>query len=140
VADLSITATSVLPDTGASIQTVAGTVFGEAVTAGQAVYRKAADSKIYKAKGGTDPAVASSIGIALNGGAAGQPAVYQNGGPIAIGASTAAGTPYHCSGANFGGIAPYGDLTTGNYVTLLGYGDGAGNINMIVKPTGIQHA
>jgi uncharacterized phiE125 gp8 family phage protein len=91
IADLTITAASVLPGSGAVIQT--GTA-GEAVTAGQALYQKAADSKWYKADCNSATAeVRVAKAIALTGSAAGQPVVVQTGGQITIGATLTAGSP-----------------------------------------------
>ena len=139
MADLSITATSVLKGTNAVVSTVTSNVFGETMTAGQSAYRKAADQKIYKAKADTT-ADATCIGVVLNGGAVNQPCVFQSAGTITIGATTAAGTIYCVSGANFGGIAPWADLSAGQYVTIIGVGDGAGGIVMGINVTGVAHA
>jgi hypothetical protein len=73
--DLSVTAASVVPGSGAVLAT--GTA-GEALTAGQAVYQKAADSKWYKADCNSATAeVRVASAIALGGAAAGQPVVVQ---------------------------------------------------------------
>ena len=67
MADLSITAASVVAGSGANRQTGA---FGEAVTAGQAVYKYATSNKWMKADSNSvTPEARHAIGIALNGGA-----------------------------------------------------------------------
>jgi DNA transposition AAA+ family ATPase len=77
--DISITAANVLPGSGAVIQT--GTA-GEALTAGQALYQKAADNKWYKADCNSATAeVRVAKAFALTGSAAGQPVVVQTSRP-----------------------------------------------------------
>lgn len=117
--DLSVTAASVVPGSGALLST--GTA-GEALTAGQAVYQKASDSKWYKADCNSATAeVRKATAIAVVGAAAGQPAVVQRGGQITIGATVAAGTVYYLSGTA-GGIRPAADNTTGDYPQVIGMG------------------
>lgn len=120
MADLTITAASVLAGTGASVK--AG-VAGATITAGQAVYLDTAttgewlladsDSATVIARG------SANFGIALNGAADGQPINILTGGPITIGSAVTAGTAYYLSDAP-GGICPLADLATGDYVTLIG--------------------
>jgi hypothetical protein len=138
MADLTVTAASVVKSTGATL-TAASEVYGETVTAGQSVYRKSTDSKIYKAQSDGTAEEATAIGIALVGGAVGQPAVYQTGGLITIGATVAIGTIYVVS-ATAGGIAPWADLASTNYVTIVGIGSTAAVIAMSINASGIQHA
>jgi hypothetical protein len=103
--DISITAANVLPGAGASLET--GTA-GEALTAGQAVYKKAADKKWYKADCNSATAeVRVASAIVCTGSAAGQPVVVQKGGPITIGGTVANGIVYYLSGTP-GGIRPVG--------------------------------
>lgn len=138
MADYSITAASVVPPSGASLSS--GTeVFGETVTQGMPVYKKASDKKIYKAKASTQ-AEAKAVGVAVVSGSAGQPAIYITGGIFPIGATIPAGTEVHVSGAAYGGIAPNTDYATGHWCTPLGVGDGAGNLDMTIHATAIQHA
>jgi hypothetical protein len=115
--DLSVTAASVLPATDAVLQTG---VAGEAVTAGQLVYKKAADGKWYKADCNSATAeVRVASGVVTNGAAAGQPVVVQRSGSITIGATLTAGTVYYLSGTA-GGIRPVADNTTGDYPQAVG--------------------
>jgi hypothetical protein len=59
---------------------------GEAITAGQPVYKKSADSKWYKADCNSATAeVRVASAISLTGSAAGQPVVVQKGGSLTIG-------------------------------------------------------
>jgi hypothetical protein len=115
--DLVVTAASVLPGSGASLET--GTA-GEALTAGQAVYKKAADGTWYKADCNSATAEQRvATAIAVTGSAAGQPTVVQKGGTITIGATLTAGTAYFLSGTA-GGLRPAADNTTGDYPQVIG--------------------
>lgn len=118
-ADLTLTAANVVPGTGASLET--GTA-GEAIAAGKAVFKKAADKKWYLADCNAASAeTRQATAIAVTGSAAGQPVVVQKGGPITIGATVAAGTVYFLSGTA-GGVRPAADNTTGDYPQILGMG------------------
>lgn len=116
--DLSVTAASVSP-TASSVLAPPGYA-GEALTAGQAVYRKASDGKWYKADCNSATAeVRVASAIVLTGSAAGQSVVVQTGGQITIGATLTAGVVYYLSGTA-GGIRPVADNTTGDYPQVLG--------------------
>lgn len=139
MADITVTATSVLPGSGAAVDRTG--YFGEAVTAGQSVYKKSSDTKWYKAQAdgtaeesGASPAL--GLGVALNGGAAGQPAAVQTSGPITIGGTVVPATVYVVS-TTYGGIAPDADLVSTNRLTVLGYGISATQIQLAPAPTGI---
>ncbi len=117
--DLSLTAANVIPGVGASLEQ--GTA-GEALTAGKAVYKKAADKKWYMADCNAAAAEArQATAIATTGSAAGQPVIVQKGGPITIGGTVASGTAYFLSGTA-GGIRPAADNTTGDYPQIIGMG------------------
>jgi hypothetical protein len=117
MADLTITAANVIA--GASATTRVGTA-GAAITAGQAVYRDAADGKFKLADANSGTAAARSPkGIALHAAAAGQPLVIVTSGPVTIGAALTAGVAYYQSSTP-GGICPVADLVTGAYPTVLG--------------------
>ncbi|MDO1560416.1 hypothetical protein Q0812_13355 [Brevundimonas sp. 2R-24] len=117
MADLSITAASVLAGSDASI--VHGTA-GATVTAGQVLYLdttantwKLADNNSATA------AVRAPQGIALNGAGAGQPLAVHRGGDITIGAALTAGVAYYLSDTP-GGICPVADLASGEYPSIIG--------------------
>lgn len=137
MADLTITATSVVKGTGAQIDRTR--VFGEAVTAGQPVYLKDSDGKYWKAQSDGNSAEAAALGIALNGGAADQPAAVQTGGSLTIGATVAAGVFYYVSNTA-GGICPVGDLGTGDYVTAICYGTSTSAVTVLPVATGVTLA
>jgi len=136
--DLVITATSVLANTNATINK--DYLLGENCTAGQAVYRDTSTNLLMKAIANNTAAKAAAMGILLNGGSTSQPAQVQTGGTITIGATVAVGTFYVVSN-NTGAIAPWADLTTNSYVTLLGVGATTGTITIIgPTATGVLHA
>lgn len=92
-----------------------------AVTAGQPVYQDANGN--YGPAGANSNSVVAGvngIGVALNSApGAGQPISVWVGGQVNLGATLAVGSIYVVS-ANNGKIAPNSDLTTNNYVTVLG--------------------
>lgn len=117
MADLSITATSVVKGSGA--KTVAG-VAGATITAGQALYLDTTTSTYKLAD--TDSATAAArlpSGLALNGAASGQPVQVLTQGPITIGATVAVGDAYWLSGTA-GGICPVADVAAGDYPCIIG--------------------
>jgi predicted transcriptional regulator len=118
MADITVTAANVL---GAAGHTTATKLAGETITAGQALYLKASDGRVWKAQADGTAAEATAVGIALNGGVAGQPITYCTAGPINIGGTTAQLIVYAVS-ATAGGVADLADITTtGHYISLLGY-------------------
>lgn len=116
MADISITAASVVPGTGAIIKQ--GTA-GVALTAGQTVYVDPSTGNIKKANALTSATTAACVGIAVNNAAANQPVNYQVAGQITIGATVTTGAIYLASGNNDGGICPAADVTTGWYTDVL---------------------
>lgn len=119
MADLSITAASVVPGSGAKEETG---IAGESITAGQVVYKDSADNKFKLAD--TDSATAAAripYGIALHAASANQPLTVLTSGSITIGATIAAATPYFLSGTA-GAICPYADVASGDYTCLIGMG------------------
>ncbi|MBN8994351.1 MAG: DUF2190 family protein [Rhizobiales bacterium] len=117
MSDLSITPANVLA--GASADIEYGTA-GEAITAGQIVYRDETTRKYMKADSNSPTAAARQArGIALNGAANGQPLVILKKGDITIGAAVVAGTAYFLSDTP-GGICPLADVGNGEYICQLG--------------------
>jgi hypothetical protein len=130
MADLTITASSVLKGTGAKTETL---IAGAAVTAGQTLYKDASDSnkaKLYDADGAA--ALRAFYGIALNSAASGQPVVVLTEGPITIGATTAVGVAYYGSDTPGGITGTFGDLEAGDYPTIIGIG--ISTTQIYVKP------
>lgn len=117
MADISVTATAVLPATGAVILTG---IAGGTIVAGQPIYEDGAAGSVLKAAQGTTLAASKVVGIALNGGAIGQRIQYIQSGNLTINAVLVAGQTYVASAAAAGGIAPLVDLTTGHFPAILG--------------------
>jgi len=120
-ADVSITAASVKPSSAAILRR--DWTAGEALTAGQLVYRSSSDFKIYKADCDSGTAgIRDCIGIAVTSAAADGPVVVCLEDPaLTLGGTAANGTVY-CLSATAGGICPLADITTGGYVTVVGVG------------------
>jgi hypothetical protein len=134
MADLAITAANVVAGNGAKTET--GTA-GAVITAGQVVYKDAADNKFKLAD--TDSATAaarSPYGIALHAAAANQPLAVLVSGPITIGAAVAAAVPYFLSGTA-GGICPFADVAAGDYTCIIGMGVSATVINVKFQEAGV---
>ena len=130
MADLSQTAADVsLTDvTGNGVSAV---VAGEAITQGQPVYLLS--SKYYKADADTQQA-ANCQGIALTPAAADELFVLAaDRSTLDVGATLTIGETYVVS-SNAGAIAPISDLTTGNFVTILGTAITAGKLPLNIIP------
>ena len=152
MADLAVVANSVAGATGAVYKPAQPPLIaGEALTAGQVVYQKTSDNKIYKAKANTSTAPISPatwppetvpVGIAMNGAAIGQPVFLLTGGGVVLGVAVVPGMIYCLSAANAGGIAPFADLaaaqTPPQYVTIVGWGAAdAVTLNLNLLPTNV---
>lgn len=134
MADVTITAASVAQGSNAS--TTQG-FLGATVTAGQVVYKDAADGLFKLADGNSGTAAArAAFGIALNGGASGQPVVVQTSGDITIGGTVTVGGVYVLS-ATPGGIAPVADLASGNYTNTIGIGITASTLRIVIATAGV---
>jgi hypothetical protein len=132
-ADLTVTAASVVPDSGYQYVDVTA---GVTITAGQAVFLDSTNSsKAALAKSDT-AAHATISGIALQNASAGQPIRIMTGGTLNPGATVTVGKVYVVS-ANGGGIAPVSDLASGNYVTIIGIGTTSSKIVLSFKVSGV---
>lgn len=132
MADITVTAGNVLPSTNAEISNETA---GETITAGQALYKKAADSRMWKTDA-DDAATDEFYGIALNGASAGQPVAVQKRGSITIGGTVVVGTVYVLS-TTAGGICPWADLAAEDYVTIVGIGTTAATIALQPYTSGV---
>lgn len=115
--DVAITAGNVRKGANAKTRTVR---YGGTITAGQVVYEDTADSNDVKAADCTTSAATAKVaGIALNGGADGQPGeivTYDD--DFTPGGTLTAGTVYVLSAA--GAICPVADVLANDYITVLG--------------------
>lgn len=130
MADLSQTATSVI-GYGPRLEGV----LGGTVAAGMPV-RKSSGAFI----AATDASAAGAAveGIALSGGAVGQPFIYQKSGNINLGATVAAGKIYVLS--TDGGVAPVDDIAGTEFVTVLGVGISTSLVKMGIVVSGVAAA
>lgn len=117
MADISVTAASVVPDANAVI--VYNGVAGATITAGQTLYIDAADSNKLKLADADAAGKTSPAGIALNGASAGQPVAYLTEGLLTFNAVLTAGLLYVLSDTA-GGIMPAADLEAGDTGVFLG--------------------
>lgn len=132
--DLSQTAANVMWNSGTPVITKTA---GAAITAGQTVYLKASDNKIYLTDA-DDSTEIDCVGIAMNTCAASQPVTYApDGANVDVGATTTAGTQYVCSAAVDGNIAPAADLTTADYVKNVFVGSGTSDVTIDISRTAI---
>lgn len=133
MADLSVTAASVLPGTESEGAQFEQGIAAVAVTAGQVVYKD--NNSQYRLADNNDTSETLSViaGVALNNCAAGQPLRVQTAGPYTVGATVAAGSVYVLS-ATPGGIAPVADLATGNRTSILGVGANGSTTRVVLRP------
>jgi hypothetical protein len=136
MADISITAASVIPSVNA--ETVRKNA-AETITAGQVVYLNTS-GLVAKADANLSAAAATVYGIAANGGGTGQLITVVKKDPaLVIGATIAIGDVLVLS-ATAGGIAPAADLATGHYATVLGVGISTTAINFLPVAAGAAKA
>jgi hypothetical protein len=127
MADLVITPGSVIA--GANATKVQG-IAGETILAGQPIARDSVTRKLLKADNNAANAdLRTPIGIALHGASLDQPLMIQTEGDINLGAALTVGVPYFLGDAP-GGICPLADLTSGEFVNLLGIASSAANLKM----------
>lgn len=137
MADLTITAGEVLASTNDATY-YTGTVGSAQITAGQACFLDTSVNTI-KLAGATASTTCTTKGIALNTGAAGQPIKLQGGGTITVGAAAGVvnGTVYILSGTAPGGIAPSTDAAAGWYISVIGVGNSAAQLVMVLNNSGV---
>ena len=134
MADLSITRQDVgVKASGATLQVVQ---VGEAVTQGQLAY-VSTDGKYYLADADDTLAKAAVKGVFLSAADADGYAVLMMSGTLDIGATLTVGETYVVSGTA-GGIAPIGDLASGDYVTHIGIATAADELTLNLQASGVQ--
>lgn len=134
MADLTITATSVVAGAGARIEH--GTA-GVAVTAGQTGYLESS-SNTYKLADANSATVEAREpdGIFLHAAAVGQPVALLTKGPITIGAPVTQGIGYYQSPTP-GGICPVADLASGAEPSLIGFATSTTVIDVDFESAGV---
>lgn len=133
MADVTVTANSVQPGTDTQY---ADGILGATVTAGQTVYLDTAANTFKLADANASAATAVLAGIAMNGGAAGQPVKVAISGSINPGFTVTVAAIYVLS-ATAGGIAPVADLATGHYSVIVGMGVTASSLKIIGARSGV---
>lgn len=134
--DISITATAVLK--GSNAVTKEG-MAGATIAAGQAVYKSSTTNTILLADSNSATAEARTAdGIALNGGATGQPIEYQTSGDMTMNAVLTANTAYFMSDTP-GGICPIADVGAGEYLQLLGIAKSTTVLMVLMATTGVSN-
>jgi hypothetical protein len=133
VADITVTATSVLLVSGPTKKLNAAST----ITAGQSLYETSSGTW-EKADNDTSSTTANCSGIALNGGAVGQPIVGATSGAVVnMGATLVVGTHYVLSSTT-GGVCPAADQATTDYATYLGVALTAANLSFQPLVSGVQ--
>ena len=134
MADISQTAANV--KAGASSTRVQLVQGGETITQGQPVYL-ASDGKYYQTDANDTAIKAQAKGIAVTPAATDGYFLMANDGLVNLGATLAVGQVYVVS-ATKGGIAPYADLTTNDYVTILGIATTTALMEINIIISGVQ--
>jgi len=136
MAAIAVTATSVIADASASVMNVTA---GSTVTAGQPVYKDETDgNKEYKPSLNDTAPHALCAGIALNGASDGQPLKILTAGDLTM-TTTPAMTPgvaYYVGDAG-GAISPVGDMTIGEFITVLGIAESATVLKVKINVSGV---
>lgn len=131
MADITVTAANVIGYGPTSKRNA-----GETITAGDLVI-VASDGGLEVASDDS-AANAAVVGVALNGGAAGQPVVYQTSGNVNPGGTVAVGKVYVAS--TDGGFAPVDDIAGTEYITVVGVGITASLIKLGINQSGVAAA
>lgn len=134
MADLSITATSVIPGEGATVKH--GVTAGASITAGKTVVRDPSTGKWVLADSNhATAALRVPGGIALNAGGDGQPISVLTAGPITLGAVLTAGVAVYQSDTA-GGICPVADVGSGERSVLIGMPTSTSVLNVDIQDSG----
>ena len=134
MADLVVVATAVLPYTGCATDVANA---GEAITAGQAVYMHT-DGTLLKAIT-TSAITAAARGVALNGGAVGQPITYVKSGGYNPGVACVVGVVYGVTDTA-GGVGDVADRGAADFITILGVATTTSRIEMSINRSGVAIA
>jgi hypothetical protein len=137
MADISITAASVLASTGGAAQIENAYKWGATVTAGQAVYLGAANTWLLvdTNAAATGNGISDIRGIALNGGASGQPAsVCKSDTSFTPGGTLTNGSTVYAS-TTAGGIT-HDVPASGAYPVILGVAKSASTMNLNIIASG----
>jgi hypothetical protein len=133
MADLTITPASVIAGENATIKNGRA---GATVAAGKAGYLDV-DTGTWKLSDSNSAtaAVRAVDGVFLNGASAGQPVAVQTRGDLTLGSVLTPGVAYYLSDTP-GGICPFTDVGTGEYVVLLGLAKSASVLGLDIQASG----
>jgi|688.fasta_scaffold05336_14 hypothetical protein len=112
---------------------------GEAVSHGQVGYQDGTNKKYYKAdsNGAAATNAAASVFFLSAASADGYALVAKTGAKVKAGVVFTKGQLY-CVGSTAGAVVPFSDLTTGDYVTIVGVADSTSTIPLNFLATGVQ--
>jgi hypothetical protein len=114
--------------------------YGATVSAGNPVYRDAADGKYKVADANASSSTAAVVGVAMTPGIdTGYGLIAISGSIVLVGTTMAVGSSYYVS-ATAGSIIPEADLATNDYVSRIGTASSATQIILSLEATGVQHA
>jgi hypothetical protein len=130
MADLSITASAVVPASNAVID--GSRIAGAACNAGYAIYLDAYDAWKAKQYDANVSGKTRLYGIAVSSAESGQPVMIQVGGDLTQDATIAAGSIVYGSATSGGFTITTGDLSAGAHVSILGVGIGSNKIRVRV--------
>lgn len=134
MADISITAASVIAGAGATVKHV---MAGATFVAGKGAVRDPATGKwVLSDSNHATAALRVPAGVSLNGAGDGQPLAVLTDGPISLGAVLTAGVAYYASDTP-GGICPVADVGSGEYATLLGIATSTSVLNVDIQASGV---
>lgn len=135
MADLSITAASVVKSSGANVDRQG--IAAATITAGQVVYKDPDTGKYGLADSNSaTAAIREPDGIALNGASANQPVAVLLEGDVTIGATLTPGTEYWLSDTP-GGICPRADVASGEYPSMIGIAKSASVLSVRITSSGV---
>lgn len=111
--------------------------YGATIAVGDPLYLDAADSKYKLADSNNTSAIATVRGIALTPGVdAGYGYLMRTGSVICVGSTLVVGTTY-VVGSTAGTIVPITDLTTGDYVSIVGTASTSTQLDLDINATNI---
>lgn len=134
MADYSVTATAVVASSTADVEHGKA---GATITAGQWVYRDSSTGNYLLADSNSATAAAHTPrGVALNGGASGQPIAIAKSGPVTFNAVFTAGVAVYLSDTP-GGMCPVADVGSGEYPCVLGLPSSTSVLNVGIQAAGV---
>ena len=135
MADVTITSAN-----KASINTtyLDGVVFGEAVSEGELVYKKASSGLYHVAHCETSLATAEVIGMALDTYAEDDVGQIATGGLVNTNAVLTADTSYYLSVTGL--LMPFADFAANDYISFVGWAKSTSQIDLSLKNFGYQKA